>query len=66
MNEETLKIVLNDKSFSKDEAISIVGGLRRFTRLCATGRIRYQKKSTAQNGRWECNAFDVIKNASLR
>ena len=43
MNEETLKIVLNDKSFSKDEAISIVGGLRRFTRLCATGRIRYRK-----------------------
>ena len=33
MNEEILKIVLNDKSFSKDESVSIVGGLRRFTEL---------------------------------
>lgn len=65
MNEEILKIVLNDKSFSKDESISIVGGLRRFTELCATGRIRYVKQSSAQNGRWRCNAYDVIKNASL-
>ena len=65
MNEEILKIVLNDKSFSKDESISIVGGFRRFTELCAKGMIRYSKKSTAQNGRWQCNAYDVIKNASL-
>lgn len=65
MNEEVLKIVLNDKSFSKDESISIVGGLRRFTELCAKGRIRYSKASSAQNGRWKCNAFDVLKNASL-
>lgn len=41
MNEEILKIVLNDKSFSKDESVSIVGGLRRFTELCAKGLIRY-------------------------
>lgn len=65
MNEEILKIVLNDKSFSKDESVSIVGGLRRFTELCATGKIRYKKVSRAQNGRWKCNAFDVLKNASL-
>lgn len=65
MNEEILKIVLNDKSFSKDESISIVGGIRRFNELCASGRIRYVKKSKAQNGRWQCNAYDVIKNASL-
>lgn len=65
MNEEILKIVLNDKTFSKDESVSIVGGLRRFTELCAQGRIRYTKRSSAQNGRWRCNAYDVIKNASL-
>lgn len=65
MKEEILKIVLNDKSFSKDESISIVGGLNRFKELCAKGSIRYEKRSTAQNGRWRCNAFDVIKNASL-
>ena len=65
MNDEILKIVLNDKTFSKDESISIVGGTRRFTDLCAKGMIRYVKKSSAQNGRWRCNAYDVIKNASL-
>ena len=65
MNEEILKIVLNDKSFSKDESVSIVGGLRRFTDLCAKGLIRYSKASSSQNGRWKCNAYDVLKNASL-
>ena len=65
MNEEILKIVLNDKTFSKDESVSIVGGLRRFTELCANGMIRYSKQSSAQNGRWKCNAYDVIKHASL-
>lgn len=66
MNEEVLKIVLNDKSFSKDESVSIVGGLRRFTELCAKGAIRYEKASTSQNGRWKCNAYDVILHAALR
>lgn len=66
MNEEILKIVLNDKYFSKDESISIVGGLRRFNELCAKGRIRYIKLSSAQNSRWRCNAFDVIQNASIK
>lgn len=66
MNEEILKIVLNDKSFSKDESVSIVGGLRRFTELCARGLIRYEKHSLSQNGRWRCNAYDVIKHASLK
>lgn len=65
MNDEILKIVLNDKFFSKDESVSIVGGLRRFTELCACGKIRYAKSSPAQNGRWRCNAYDVLKNASL-
>lgn len=65
MNEEVLKIVLNDKSFSKDESISIVGGQRRFLELCAQGKIRYNKRSSSQNGRWKCNAYDVIKNASI-
>ena len=65
MNEEILKIVLNDKTFSKDESIAIVGGLRRFTELCSKGAIRYCKISSAQNGRWRCNAYDVLKNASL-
>nr|DAX37915.1 MAG TPA: hypothetical protein [Caudoviricetes sp.] len=39
--------------------------MRRFTELCAKGLIRYSKASSSQNGRWKCNAYDVLKNASL-
>lgn len=65
INEEALKIVLNDKTFSKDEAISIVGGLSRFNDLCDKGCIRCRKSTPAQNSRWKCNAYDVISHAQL-
>ena len=65
IDEEALKIVLNDKSFSKDEAISIVGGLARFKDLCEHGRIRFEKSTSAQNSRWKCNAYDVIRYAQI-
>lgn len=66
IDEETLKIALNDKSFSKDEAVSIVGGMARFIELCESGRIRYSKSTSAQNSRWKCNAWDVICHAQLK
>lgn len=65
IDEEALKIVLNDKTFSKDEAISIVGGLARFKDLCEHGRIRFEKSTSAQNSRWKCNAYDVIRYAQI-
>ena len=65
IDEEALKIVLNDKTFSKDEAISIVGGLARFRELCEHGRIRFEKSTSAQNIRWKCNAYDVIRYAQI-
>ncbi len=65
IDEEALKIVLNDKSFSKDEAVSIVGGLARFRELCEHGRIRFEKSTSAQNSRWKCNAYDVIRYAQI-
>ena len=60
-----MKIVLNDKTFSKDEAISIVGGLARFKDLCEHGRIRFEKSTSAQNSRLKCNAYDVIRYAQI-
>lgn len=65
MNEDILKIVLNDKTFSRTEAADIVGGLKRLTDLIGKGMIRYEKKSKRQNGRWYCNAWDVIKHATI-
>lgn len=65
LNEDILKIVLNDKSFAKYEAASIVGGLKRLNELCRTGRIRYTTKEGVPHSRWSCNAWDVIKHAKL-
>ncbi|KAA3994723.1 hypothetical protein K0F82_12845 [Bacteroides ovatus] len=67
INEEVLKIVLNDKTFGQREAADIVGGRGRLFRLVDSGDIRAEKKPTnRQNGRWYCNAYDVIKNATLK
>ena len=65
LNEEVLKIVLNDKTFGQREAATIVGGRGRLFRL--VGAIRAEKKpANRQNGRWYCNAFDVLKHAALK
>lgn len=66
INEDVLKIVLNDKSFGQREAASIVGGRGRLFRLVGSGAIRAEKKTQKQNGKWFCNAYDVIKHATLK
>lgn len=67
LNEEVLKIVLNDKTFSQREAEKIVGSRGRLFDLVGKGAIRAEKKpANRQNGRWFCNAYDVIKYASLK
>ena len=45
--------------FSKNMAAAIVGRTR-LERLVAEGRIRMEKKNNVQNGKWMCNAGDVI------
>jgi len=67
LNEDVLRIVLNDKTFGQREAASIVGGRGRLFRLVGSGEIRAEKKpADRQNGRWYCNAFDVIKHAEYK
>lgn len=67
LNDDTLKIVLNDKTFGQREAADIVGGRGRLFRLVGSGAIRAEKKpANRQNGRWYCNAYDVIRNAQLK
>ena len=66
MDAETLKIVMNDKIFGQREAADIVGGRGRLFRLIEAGKIRAEKKSLTQNGKWYCNAWDVINNAQLK
>ena len=67
LNENVLKIVLNDKTFGQREAAEIVGGRGRLFRLVGEGKIRAEKKqSNRQNGRWYCNAWDCIKWAEIK
>lgn len=66
VNEEVLKIVLNDKTFGRDQAADIVGGLSRLIDLIGKGLIRAEKRMNKQNGKWFCNAYDVIKHAQLK
>lgn len=66
VNEEVLKIVLNDKTFGRDQAADIVGGLSRLIDLICKGLIRAEKRTNKQNGKWFCNAYDVIKHAQLK
>lgn len=67
LNEAILKIVLNDKTFSQREAEKIVGSRNRLFELVENGSIRAEKKpSDRQNGRWYCNAYDVIKFSCIK
>lgn len=66
VNEEVLKIVQNDKTFGRDQAADIVGGLSRLIDLIGKGLIRAEKRTNKQNGKWFCNAYDVIKHAQLK
>ena len=67
INEDVLKIVLNDKTFSQREAETIVGSRGRLFDLVGKGVIRAEKRPpNRQNGRWYCNAWDCIKHATLK
>lgn len=48
VNEEVLKIVLNDKTFGRDQAADIVGGLSRLVDLIGKGLIRAEKRTNKQ------------------
>ncbi|WP_418894197.1 hypothetical protein [Limibacterium fermenti] len=50
----------NSMYFGQREAAKIVGGRTQLERLVAEGKVRAEKPSPAQNGKWYCNAGDVI------
>lgn len=58
---ENILLAMANKSFCKTEAAEIVGGRARLVRLVESGEIRAVKTSRQQNGRWYCNAADVLK-----
>lgn len=52
-----------DVIFSKSISAKIVGGRVRLERLVGEGKIRADKPTNSQNGKWFCNASDVLRYA---
>lgn len=50
----------NEMYFGKTMAAKIVGGRTRLEKLVGEGKIRAEKRANVQNGKWMCNAGDVI------
>ena len=58
--------VMNGEVFGLKVASRIVGGQSRLMRLIEEGKVRAEKRnSSAQNGKWMCNAGDVLRYARI-
>lgn len=47
-------------TFSKAAAAKMVGGEYRLEKLVREGKIRMEKPTTKQNGKWFCDGGDVL------
>lgn len=55
----------NEITFSKTEAMKIVGSRTTLERLVASKQIRMTVRSESyRKGQWECNAEDVLRHAT--
>lgn len=64
LNEGVLQRAMKGLTFSQREAEKVVGSRTRLFRLIGAGVIRAEKRpADKQNGRWYCNAYDVILHA---
>lgn len=59
-------IVMERKTFGRNEAASIVGGRGKLIRLMDEGKVRVEKPTNKQNGKWFCNAADVLRYAVVK
>ena len=63
---QTILRLMNDRTFGKRMSEQIVGGRARLEQLIVEGKIRADKvNSSAQNGKWQCNASDVLRYAKI-
>lgn len=58
---ENIFLALEGVTFCKDESARIVGGIGRLETLIAEGKIEMEKRTNKQNGKWFCNAVQVLK-----
>lgn len=64
---ETVRMVFlkHNIMFSKSKSASLVGGESRLLKLIGEGKIRADKPTLTQNGKWYCLAADVIRYLKL-
>lgn len=62
---DTIYRVMNDKVFGYRTSAKIVGGRMRLDRLIMEGKIRADKPCAKQNGKWRCNAADVLRHTRI-
>ncbi len=63
---ETILRLMNGQTFGLRFSEKLVGGRARLERLIVEGKIRADKvNASAQNGKWQCNASDVLRYAKL-
>lgn len=58
---ENILHVMAREFFCKDKAAKIVGGVKKLEQLIASGKIAAEKPTNRQNGKWYCNAADVLR-----
>ena len=59
--------IMNGETFGLRQSQRIVGGRARLERLIVEGKVRAEKgNTTAQNGKWLCNASDVLRYAIIK
>lgn len=58
---ENIFMVMQNHTFCKDTAAKIVGGVKKLENLIASGKIAAEKPTKSQNGKWFCNAADVLR-----
>ena len=64
---EIIMRVMNSMTFGLRYSEKIVGGRGRLMRLIEQGHIRAEKDNgEAQNGKWQCNASDVLRYARVK
>ena len=64
---QTILTVMNRETFGLRTSERIVGGHGRLVELIASGKVRAEKvNGRAQNGKWQCNAGDVLRFARIK
>ena len=58
---ENILAVMSGECFGKDLSAKIVGGVKRLEGLIASGDVEATKPTNAQNGKWYCNAAQVLR-----